>query len=181
MTRRHQHAAHAGQSGLPGDVLVVDNAGRDDEACVGDLVTLEVRQAGLAGIIIYGLHRDSRELRTIRLPLFSQGVLPAGPQRLDPQPLDALTTARVGAHTVTDADFVLRDDDGVVFLPLDRARDLADAARAIRDTERQQATRMSRGTSLREQTRFTEYLTARREHGTSLRQHLRSIGGEIEE
>jgi regulator of RNase E activity RraA len=30
-----------------GDVLVVENAGRTDEACVGDLVTLEVGNAGL--------------------------------------------------------------------------------------------------------------------------------------
>jgi hypothetical protein len=33
----------------PGDVLVVDNGGRDDEACVGDLVTLEAAQAALGG------------------------------------------------------------------------------------------------------------------------------------
>jgi hypothetical protein len=30
-----------------GDVLVVENAGRTDEACVGDLVTREVGNAGL--------------------------------------------------------------------------------------------------------------------------------------
>ncbi len=165
----------------PGDVLVVDDAGRDDEACVGDLVTLEVRQAGLAGIVIWGLHRDSRELRTIRLPLFSQGTLPVGPRRLDPQPADALTTAHVGTHAVTEADFVLGDDDGVLFLPLDRARDLADTARAIRDTECRQAATMALGTSLREQARFADYLTSRRERGTTFRQHLRTLGGEIEE
>lgn len=165
----------------PGDVLVVDNAGRDDEACVGDLIALEARLAGLAGIVIWGLHRDSRELRTIRLPLFSQGALPAGPQRLEPQPPDALTAARVGAHTITRADFVLGDDDGVLFLPLSRADEIAGSARAIRDTERQQASRMGLGTSLRDQSRFTEYLTARRESGTTFRRHLRIIGGEIEE
>lgn len=66
----------------PGDVLVVENDGRDDEACVGDLVTLEASQAGLAGIVIWGLPRDSSELRSIGLPVFSQGALPAGPQRL---------------------------------------------------------------------------------------------------
>lgn len=47
----------------PGDVLVVDNGGRDDEACVGDLVTLEAAQAALAGIVIWGLHRDPRTAR----------------------------------------------------------------------------------------------------------------------
>lgn len=165
----------------PGDVLVVDNDGRDEEACVGDLVTLEAQRAGLAGIVIYGLHRDTRELRSIGLPLFSQGPLPAGPQRLDPAPADALTTARVGAHTVTTEDFVLGDDDGVLFLPLDRAADIAQAATTIRDTERNQAAHMRLGTSLRTQARFSDYLTARDSDGTTFRQHLRTIGGAIEE
>lgn len=169
------------ERGEPGDVLVVDNEGRDDEACVGDLITLEIQRAGLGGIVIWGLHRDSRELRTIRLPVFSQGTVPAGPQRLDPQHADALTAARFGDHTVTGDDFVLGDDDGVLFLPLDRAADIAELAATIRDTERRQAIRMQLGTSLREQTRFTDYLAARERDGTTFRQHLRAIGGAIEE
>lgn len=165
----------------PGDVLVVDNEGRTDEACVGDLVTLEVQRAGLDGIVIWGLHRDSRDLRTIHLPVFSQGAVPAGPQRLDALPADALTAARFGDHTVTGDDLVLGDDDGVLFLPLDRATEIAELAATIRDTERRQAIRMNLGTSLREQTRFTEYLAARDRDGTTFRQHLRAIGGAIEE
>ena len=165
----------------PGDVLVVDNLGRDDEACVGDLITLEVRHAGLCGIVIWGLHRDTSELRTIRLPVFSQGALPAGPQRLDAQEPDALTSARVGDHLVTGDDFVLADDDGVLFLPLDRAPDIAELASTIRDTERHQAARMNLGDSFRNQARFSDYLAARDQDGTTFRQHLRSIGGAIEE
>lgn len=164
-----------------GDVLVVDNGGRDDEACVGDLVTLEAAQAGLAGIIIWGLHRDSRELRTIRLPMFSQGALPAGPQRLDPQPVDGIAVAQVGPHMVTQKDFVLGDDDGVLFLPLERAADIAATAAAIRDTERRQAAHMRTGRSLREQAQFTEFLTVREADGITFREHLRATGGEIEE
>ena len=165
----------------PGDVLVVENGGRNDEACVGDLITLETQRAGLAGIVIWGLHRDSRELRSIHLPLFSQGTLPAGPQRLDPQHPDATISALVGAHTVTGDDVVLGDDDGVLFFPRDRAADIAELATLIRDTERSQAAKMHLGTSLREQTHFTAYLAARDRDGTSFREHLRSIGGSIEE
>ncbi|MDJ1371241.1 RraA family protein [Gulosibacter molinativorax] len=169
------------ETSQPGDVLVVDNGGRDDEACVGDLVTLEAAQAQLAGVIIWGLHRDTRELRTIGLPVFSQGSLPTGPQRLDPPREDAIDVAQVGANRVTRADFVLADDDGALFLPLDRAIEIADVAEGIRETERRQAAQMRVGKSLRQQLRFTDFLESRHRDGLTFRQHLRSIGGEIEE
>jgi regulator of RNase E activity RraA len=165
----------------PGDVLVVDNGGRDDEACVGDLITLEVAHAGLAGIVIWGLHRDTVELHEIRLPVFSRGALAGGPQRLDAQDADALTAARFGEHVVTRDDVVFGDDDGVLFLPLDAVEEIAAAAVRIRDTEREQAVLVRQGTSLREQLRFAEYLAARDRDGTTFRQHLRTIGGAIEE
>jgi len=156
-------------------------AGRDDEACVGDLITLEARNAGLSGIVIWGLHRDTSELRTIRLPVFSQGTLPAGPQRLDAQEPHALTSAHVGAHLVTGDDLVLADSDWVLFLPLVRAAEIAEVASTIRDTERHQGARMNLGVSFREQARFYEYLAAREQNGTTFRQFLRTIGGAIED
>lgn len=165
----------------PGDVLVVDNGGRTDEACVGDLVALEVARAGLGAIVIWGLHRDTAQLRTIGLPVYSLGAFPDGPERLDPQPADALGWAACGPHTVTEEDVVLADDDGVLFVPAAQAAELAVVAARIRDTERHQAARMALGTSLREQTRFDDYLVARDRDGVTFRQHLRSLDAAIEE
>lgn len=166
----------------PGDVMVVDNGGRLDEACVGDLITLEASRAGLAGIVIWGLHRDTQELRTIRLPVFSLGALPAGPQRLDPVDAEVLFSAHVGEHLLTGEDFVLGDDDGVLFIPLDKTGEIAELATTIRDTERLQAARMQSGTSFRKQARFEEYVVARTADASlTFRQYLRSIGGAIEE
>nr|WP_320132147.1 RraA family protein [uncultured Holophaga sp.] len=169
-------------SALPGDVLLVDNGARMDESCVGDLVALEVAKAGLSGIVIWGLHRDTRELTTIRLPIFSLGALPAGPQRIDIQEPCAFESARCGDHSITQEDFLLGDEDGIIFIPLDRAAEVAELASSIRDTERIQATRMQMGTSLREQCKFTEFQDARRVNPTlTFRQHLRTVGGAIEE
>ncbi len=142
----------------PGDVLVVDNGGRLDEACV------------------------AAELRGIRLPVFSLGSVPTGPQRLDARPADALTRATVGDWTVDASDLVLGDDDGVLFLPAADAGDIFTVAEEIRDTEARQADRIRAGVSLRSQVGFADYLARRRlRPSLSFREHLRAVGGAIEE
>jgi 4-hydroxy-4-methyl-2-oxoglutarate aldolase len=164
-----------------GDVLVVDNTGRD-EACVGDLVVLEAKAAGLAGVVIWGLHRDTADIKAIGLPVFSQGHLPTGPQRLDPRPADALTAASIGAWTLTSDDVIFGDDDGVIAVPAAKVEELMEIAENIRATERAQADRISSGVTLRTQLRFDEYLAAReRNPGLTFRDHLRAASAAIEE
>ncbi|MFF7634757.1 RraA family protein [Kitasatospora sp. NPDC008050] len=166
----------------PGDVLVVDNGGRLEEACVGDLVVLEARAAGVSGVVVWGLHRDTADIRAIGLPVFSLGALPTGPQRLDPRPAEVLDSARVGEWTVNGEDLALGDEDGVLFLPAARAEELFALAEQIRDTERRQAERIRSGDTLRAQVRFDRYLAARREQPElTFREHLRAVGGAIEE
>jgi regulator of RNase E activity RraA len=171
----------AASTARPGDVLVADNGGRLDEACIGDLAVLDARAAGIAGIVIWGLHRDSADIRGIGLPLFSLGALPTGPQRLDQRIPDALTAARVGEWTVTSEDAVFGDEDGVLFVPLDRVDEVLDVAAGIAATEGRQADLIRSGTSLREQVRFGDYLAARAaDPALTFRDHLRGMGGEIE-
>jgi len=140
------------------------------------------RAAGLEGIVIWGLHRDTADIRAIGLPVFSLGAIPTGPQRLDVRPEDALESAVVGDWTVSREDLILGDDDGVLLVPVARAGDIFTLAETIRDTERRQAELMRGGVSLRSQVQFDVYLAQR--EGTpslSFRDHLRGVGGAIEE
>jgi regulator of RNase E activity RraA len=169
------------ESAAPGDVLVVDNGGRLDEACVGDLVVLEAQAAGLAGVVIWGLHRDTADVRAIGLPVFSLGAIATGPLSLHARRRDALSSAVAGDWTVDASDLVLGDDDGVLFVPADRAGELFALAETIRDTERRQADQIRAGVSLRDQVRFDAYLARRRqEPELTFRDHLRAVGGAIE-
>jgi 4-hydroxy-4-methyl-2-oxoglutarate aldolase len=79
----------------PGDILVIDNGVRMDEACIGDLTVLEAQAFRLGGIVVWGMHRDAEELMQIDLPVFSYGTYAAGPVRLDPCDPDALSSAQI--------------------------------------------------------------------------------------
>ena len=165
-----------------GDVLVVDNAGRTDEACVGDLVVLEAQAAGLAGLVIWGLHRDTADITAIGLPVFSLGSCPAGPAGPRPRLADALTTAFVDEWAVTSDDLIFADDDGVIAVSAARVAEVMSTAGTIRNTEAGQAASIKAGVSLRSQLRFPEYLAHReRNPALSFRDHLRIVGGAVEE
>ena len=135
-----------------GDVLVIDNGGRSDEACVGDLA------------------------------VFSYGSYPAGPARLDEREPEALVTARFGPHLVSAGDIVFADDDGVLFVAAQRAEQVLVTAHQIWQSERDQARRIREGQTLRQQTAFDDYLARRAaDPSYTFRRHLRRVGGAIEE
>ena len=161
-----------------GDVLVVDNGGRDDEGCIGDLVALEAANAGVAGIVIWGRHRDSAVLSTLPLGVWSTGTNPVGPAGVRDSAYEGVL---VGEARINDGDLVVADEDGVVFVPAEAAERVLGAAREIEWAERRQADRARGGESLREQLRFDEYLERRAaDPAYTFRDHLRAISSHIE-
>jgi regulator of RNase E activity RraA len=161
-----------------GEILVIDNGGRADEACIGDIIALEARASGLSGIVIWGLHRDDAELRDIGFPVFSMGSCPTGPVRLHARPADVFTRAVFGTHSITADDFVVADSNGVLFLPQDRLTEIVGAAEYYRQTEARQLEAMRNGKNYRSQTRFADYRQKRERDPTyQFRQHLKDISG----
>ncbi|WP_382308504.1 RraA family protein [Herbiconiux sp. UC225_62] len=163
-----------------GAVVVVDNGGRDDEACVGDLMVLEALSAGMSGMVVWGRHRDTAQLRQIGLPLHSLGAFPFGPRRVPPAAAP-MPVAVLGGTIVTPGDYLFGDDDGILVLAPDRLDEVVEAALAIQATETAQAERMRAGTSLRTQLDFAAYRARQASAPTlTLRRHLAESGGAIE-
>ena len=55
-----------------GDILVVD-AGTTEHAVLGELFATEAVRRGMAGIVVYGLCRDTATLTQMRLPIYALG------------------------------------------------------------------------------------------------------------
>lgn len=169
-------------SAQTGDILVIDNGGRKDEGCIGDLTALEARAFGISGMIVWGCHRDTKELIEIGFPVFSYGTCPFGPLRVDPQEVEALSSVQFGTIVVELGDVVFADDDGVIFAQSREIENLLNTAEEIKETERRQAEAIIGGQTLHKQFQFDEYLVKRRnDPAYSFRKHLREIGGAIEE
>lgn len=166
----------------PGDVLVVDNEGRSDEACIGDLTVMEARASGVAGLVVRGFHRDTSELVRLRFPVFSYGSYPAGPRRLDKrEPLD-LSSAQWDGFTVDSDDGVFADDDGVLFVNQTEIEEVLKVAKSISNVEQKQAETIRAGRKLSEQLDFDKYLAKRNSDPSyTFRRHLRERGGAVEE
>lgn len=164
-----------------GNILYIDNSGRNDEACIGDLTVLETKQAGLIGMVVWGCHRDSKELSEINFPVFSTGKLPVGPRRTKletPESREVL----LEQDQIFDSDVMFADDDGIVVisdLDLDR---VLEQALEIYLQERKQVEKLLIGLSLRQQFHFSDYLQIReKQKDYTFRDHLHKIGGAIEE
>ncbi len=165
-----------------GDILVIDNDGRMDEGCIGDLTVLEAQLAGLGGIVINGCHRDTTELLKLGFPIFSYGSFPAGPLRRGRRHPGTHKSTQFAKFEQYRQDFVLADDDGVMFIPKSRSQEIIETATKIFETERKQAELIKTGVSLREQFKFNDYLAKReKDHEYTFRMHLRKLGAAIEE
>lgn len=160
-----------------GEVLVLDDKGRADEACFGDLAAYEARSRGLAGVVIWGRHRDSAEVAEIGVPLFSYGAYPLGLQRTFPPVADFFARCQFGDAIVERGEFVLADEDGALFVPDEHLERVLSAAEEIRAAELAQVEGIRRGTTLREQLQFDRYLNEKRDDPTlTLGEHMKRLG-----
>ncbi|MFT2015275.1 RraA family protein [Streptomyces sp. 796.1] len=159
-----------------GDVLFIDNEARVDEACVGDLVAIEARLAGMAGLVVWGCHRDTDELAAIGLPVFSLGPCPSSPTQHP-----AVEDAAEQLFPFEAGDIAVGDSDGLVVVPAKAYSEVVDVARVIAEAEQRQADEARRGLSLREQLGWAEFKKRRQADSSyTFRAHLAREGGALE-
>jgi regulator of RNase E activity RraA len=129
----------------PGDVLVIDTEGDWQHAPVGAVTSCAASCAGAVGIVVDGAVTDLLELREAGLPVFARGTSLLTTKlhgRGDSQINQPIHCAGVTVHP---GDFVLADDNGVLFLDPITAQNVIERALASDRAEPQLLTRLMAG------------------------------------
>jgi 4-hydroxy-4-methyl-2-oxoglutarate aldolase len=138
-----------------GDILVID-AGTTDHAVLGELFATEAMRREVAGIVIYGLCRDTATLAQLPLPIYALGTIPrAVGAAFHPMTQGPVRLGDVEVHC---GDILVGDDDGIVVVSdaeLDAALETAEAIQRREGTIR---SAIQGGASLFEQLNFAEHL-----------------------
>jgi len=114
----------------PGQVPVLDNAGRLDATVWGDLLTATAHQRGIPGTVIDGVCRDTDLARGLNYPIFSRGAwMRTGKDRVRAEAYQQPIS--IGGVTVEPGDLLVGDADGVLAVPADRADEVGQLATAI--------------------------------------------------
>lgn len=146
---------------LPGDVVVIANAGRTDCTVWGDIMTQYAGARGIAATVIDGVCRDVSKALGDGYPMFSRGrYMRTGKDRVEVlsvnQPV-AISETRVCAR-----DIVVADANGVLVVPHARAAEVAQVARQIEAVESQIRAQIEAGKTLKQARESLGYHTLQR-------------------
>jgi 4-hydroxy-4-methyl-2-oxoglutarate aldolase len=114
----------------PGDVIVVDQVGEQEHACLGEFRALHSIRAGHAGFVIDGAVTDVVELRAMGYPVFTRAVSALVAKRLDVDGAMGVSV-QCGGVVVNPGDLIVADDNGVCVMSEDEAREQLPRVREV--------------------------------------------------
>ncbi|MEM2092105.1 MAG: hypothetical protein QXR59_02330 [Candidatus Bathyarchaeia archaeon] len=113
-----------------GEVIVAASLNRSDVGVFGDCITFGFKCRGAAGIVTDGGIRDSPYIMKLNFPVFARGTTPEHiggaivPYKVNVEVECAGVRIRPG-------DIVMGDADGVIAIPVERAREIAHKAEEV--------------------------------------------------
>lgn len=133
----------------PGQVLVLDNAGRTYCTVWGDIMTVYSQKRGIAGTVIDGVCRDLPRILETGYPIFTRGrFMVTGKDRVEVAGVNVPVS--IGNVQVCPNDIMMCDDTGVLVVPQKRAEEVLKVAEEIDEKEQRILEMLDKGMTLGE-------------------------------
>ncbi|WP_425838513.1 4-carboxy-4-hydroxy-2-oxoadipate aldolase/oxaloacetate decarboxylase [Streptomyces fractus] len=116
-----------------GDILVVTTTSPSTDGMFGELFATALRRRGVRGVVTNAGIRDTAELRGMGFHAWSAAVSAQGTVKATGGSVNVPVV--IGGEMVRPGDVIVADDDGVVVVPRERARDTAEKSRAREEKE----------------------------------------------
>jgi 4-hydroxy-4-methyl-2-oxoglutarate aldolase len=117
-----------------GNVIVIDNGGRENATVWGDILTMVAHRRNIAGSVIDGACRDTNLSRETGYPIFSRSYsMRTGKDRVQLEATNG--PVNIGDARVLPGDILRGDGDGVVVIPQAHEDRLLTIAEEIDATE----------------------------------------------
>jgi regulator of RNase E activity RraA len=118
----------------PGDIVVIDTGGIADVATWGELHSVRCLRRGVAGMITNGATRDAELIRAMKFPVFCRALSPVnGVWDLETQSFNV--PVELAGVQIRPGDVIVADEDGIVVVAREHAREVARRASEIRASD----------------------------------------------
>jgi len=111
-------------------VLVIANNGREDVSCWGDIVSNAALVQGIRGVVIDGACRDIEASEELGFPVFGKAVVPISARNRIVQ-VSSGEPIQCAGVAVRQGDYVIADQSGTVFVPLEAAEQVIELGERI--------------------------------------------------
>ncbi|GAA2571535.1 4-carboxy-4-hydroxy-2-oxoadipate aldolase/oxaloacetate decarboxylase [Streptomyces lienomycini] len=111
-----------------GDILVVTTTSPSTDGMFGELFATALQRRGVRGLVTGAGLRDTQELREMGFAAWSRAVSAQGTVKATGGSVNV--PVAVDGRVIRPGDVIVADDDGVVVVPRERARQVAEASEA---------------------------------------------------
>ncbi len=132
----------------PGQVVVIDNSGRNYCTVWGDIMTYTAKTKGIEGTLIDGVCRDVNGIKELGYGIYTKGkYMVTGKERVTVDGVNVPVS--ISGVQVRPGDIILADDSGALVIPQEKAEDILLLAQHIEDVEQKIIAEVKNGSSLK--------------------------------